>query len=699
MLATEARLTCNLEHPNIVQVYELGEVDGRYYIAMEYVNGIDLRQLWRSLARRGLRLPIQLAVFIASEFLKGLDFAHNAIGPDGKRLGVVHRDVSPSNILVSLRGDVKIGDFGIALVQQESKSRNSTVKGKFGYMTPEQLSNLEVDHRSDLFSAGVVLAELATGRRIFKGQSDFETMRRVLNGDLHVLDECEASLPAELTDILRRALDRDVSARYQSAAAFQEDLAGYLYRTTPRINNRSLAVFLIGHVIPYIQGGEDPGGTASTEQTLEPESIPSATPPDDRVEATPSQEIDELYDDDAATTPGAPLAFYGDTDGEVTATATGQVVDWTRLAPEGELLDGTADESPQRDGGGLVGFVQQQLVRPGGPPASDGDDDHGVHHYGEQTFDFSDSTEQELEIDEAASGRSGTYVALMDDPSPDLNALQVSRHLAEVTAEAIPPADFRGALGKHTLARVLFRFMVAKEDGLLVLTGPGLAGPQKEIHDWLTRVQLQARAASDSHPTSRRTCHVHLLSGQPDLISADRSEEDIAAHLVRVGLVSRAKLSKAVRANPTLKPVTALVATGNIVPLQLARQLASFVQWSVLDAFGWITGSYAFFRGRVCDDGFPTTYRGYEIVAKGASSLTGEALDSHFARIRGKLAIKRSPVSAEEIFPAPPVPQILRALAEQPLAPAEVLAQVKADPLHIKQALYVLTECELVEPG
>jgi len=157
MFITEAKLVCHLDHPNIVQVHELGEIDGQYYIAMEYVNGIDGRHLWRTLAKRKQRLPGLLALFIVSEFLKGLDYAHRAVGPDGQLLGVVHRDVSPSNILISYRGDVKIGDFGIALVQQESKTQAGVLKGKFGYMSPEQVAGMKVDHRSDIFAAGIVL--------------------------------------------------------------------------------------------------------------------------------------------------------------------------------------------------------------------------------------------------------------------------------------------------------------------------------------------------------------------------------------------------------------------------------------------------------------------------------------------------------------------------------------------------------------
>jgi serine/threonine protein kinase len=255
MFITEAKLVCHLEHPNIVQVNELGEIDGLYYIAMEHVNGIDARHLWRTLAQRKQRLPGLLALFIVSEFLKGLDYAHRAVGPDGKLLGVVHRDVSPSNILISYRGDVKIGDFGIALVQQESKTQAGVLKGKFGYMSPEQVAGMKVDHRSDIFAAGIVLAELLLGRRLFLGQSDFETLDKVLNVRLDVLDEHENALPSEVVKIVRRALRRELAERYQSAQEFCDSIVEFLYDRRTRITNETLAAFIAEHVSPYLLRG------------------------------------------------------------------------------------------------------------------------------------------------------------------------------------------------------------------------------------------------------------------------------------------------------------------------------------------------------------------------------------------------------------------------------------------------------------
>jgi hypothetical protein len=165
----------------------------------------------------------------------------------------VHRDVSPSNILISFRGDVKIGDFGIALVQQESKTQAGVLKGKFGYMSPEQVAGLNVDHRSDIFAAGIVLAELLLGRRLFLGSSDFETLDKVMNVRLDVLEEHESALSPEAVRIVRQALMRDVNDRYQSAREFYEDINEHLYQQGHRISNETLAAFIAEHVSPFLE--------------------------------------------------------------------------------------------------------------------------------------------------------------------------------------------------------------------------------------------------------------------------------------------------------------------------------------------------------------------------------------------------------------------------------------------------------------
>src|SRR3954469_14583332 len=190
MFIDEAKLTAQLVHPKIVQVMDFGDVDGQYFIALEYVDGFDALALLRTSAQRQVRLPIPICMFIAIEILDALDYAHNARDVDGKPMRLVHRDISPSNVFISRRGDIKLGDFGIAHAQErESKTQAGTLKGKYGYMSPQQVVGGALDGRSDLFAVGIVLAEMIMGRRLFTAPNDLDVLLMVRDGRLERLDK------------------------------------------------------------------------------------------------------------------------------------------------------------------------------------------------------------------------------------------------------------------------------------------------------------------------------------------------------------------------------------------------------------------------------------------------------------------------------------------------------------------------------
>ena len=213
MFIDEAKLTAQLTHPKIVQVLDFGEVRGQYFIALEYVDGFDALGLLRVAAQKRVHVPRALAVFIVSEVLEALDYAHNARDMEGKPMQIVHRDISPSNIFISKRGDVKLGDFGIAHAQRrESKTQAGTLKGKYGYMSPEQVVGEPIDARSDLFAVGVVLAELLTGRRLFTAPADLDVLLKVRDVKLDRLDKYGADLPKALDRIVRQGAEEE-SAR------------------------------------------------------------------------------------------------------------------------------------------------------------------------------------------------------------------------------------------------------------------------------------------------------------------------------------------------------------------------------------------------------------------------------------------------------------------------------------------------------
>ncbi|HSY40859.1 MAG TPA: serine/threonine-protein kinase, partial [Polyangia bacterium] len=244
MFIDEAKLTAQLTHPKIVQILDFGEVNGQYFTALEFIDGFDALGLLRIAAQKRTRIPTQLAIFIIDEILEALDYAHNARDMEGKSLQIVHRDISPSNIFISKRGDVKLGDFGIAHAKRrESKTQVGTLKGKYGYMSPEQVVGRPIDNRSDLFAVGVVLAELLTGRRLFSAPADLDVLLKVRDVHLDRLDKYGKDIPPALDRIVRRALKKDPAERPQTAAELHEELEDYLFAAGQRVGPNDLRTF------------------------------------------------------------------------------------------------------------------------------------------------------------------------------------------------------------------------------------------------------------------------------------------------------------------------------------------------------------------------------------------------------------------------------------------------------------------------
>jgi hypothetical protein len=248
MFIDEARITAQLDHRHIVQVFELGTDADTPYIAMQYVDGLDVLALLRECARAQIRLPADLAALIARDVLDALDYAHNALDTSGRALGIIHRDISPGNVLLSWRGDVKLTDFGIArAAERRHKTEAGTLKGKYGYMSPEQVSGAEVDPRSDIFSVGILLAEMVMARRLFTSTNDLDILLMVRDARLDRLHKYAAEFPHELRGLVMKALHRRPEERWQSAAQFRDALDEWIRRTT-RASSRTLAT-LLGQVI------------------------------------------------------------------------------------------------------------------------------------------------------------------------------------------------------------------------------------------------------------------------------------------------------------------------------------------------------------------------------------------------------------------------------------------------------------------
>ncbi len=245
MFMDEAKVSALLQHANIVGIYDFGRFRDNYFIAMEQVEGRDVKLILRKLSERRKLLPPEFAVYIAMEAAKGLDHAHKKTTLQGVALNIVHRDVSPSNILVSWSGEVKVADFGIVKAANVADDAHAGVlKGKFEYMSPEQASARELDRRSDVFSLGIILWEMLTGRRLFKTDSDVRTLDRIKAGDVDPPSTQNNAVNARLDAIVMRALARDPDERYQDARELYADLLDFLYPASPDLTQSSLAHFI-----------------------------------------------------------------------------------------------------------------------------------------------------------------------------------------------------------------------------------------------------------------------------------------------------------------------------------------------------------------------------------------------------------------------------------------------------------------------
>jgi serine/threonine protein kinase len=239
MFIDEAKVSGLLSHPNLVQIFEFGKVEESFFIAMEHVHGRTLAATQKAISQQNRVMPVPAATEIARQLCTGLEYAHSLRTADGQLLGIVHRDVTPSNLMLSFHGTVKILDFGIARVAdglRHTQTQVGALKGKVSYMSPEQIQLNPVDHRSDIFSLGTVLHEMLAGRRLFRADSDIRTSRMILDMPIQPPSLFNAAVPPALDRIVLRALARDVEARYQSAAAMATDLEQVMLeeRMSPR---------------------------------------------------------------------------------------------------------------------------------------------------------------------------------------------------------------------------------------------------------------------------------------------------------------------------------------------------------------------------------------------------------------------------------------------------------------------------------
>ena len=290
MFVDEAKIAVQLNHANVAQIFDLGKVEDSYFIALEFIHGKDLRGIFDFCRTSGENMPVAQACFITMKVCEGLDYAHNKRDSSGRELGLVHRDISPQNVLLSYEGEVKIIDFGIAKAAgKASKTQAGILKGKFGYMSPEQVRGMPLDRRSDIFSLGIVLYELLTGERLFVGESDFSTLEKVRNVEILPPSTYNRKIPDELERIVLKALSKDVEDRYQNAIDLHDELQAFMYSAGEFYSRKDLASWMKSvfskeieeetKKLKELQSVPTPAIPAGAGPAAGPPPIPTAGPP------------------------------------------------------------------------------------------------------------------------------------------------------------------------------------------------------------------------------------------------------------------------------------------------------------------------------------------------------------------------------------------------------------------------------------
>ena len=557
LLVAEAKVSSLLQHGNVVQIFELGEVEGQYYIAMEYVDGCDLLKLLTSCTKRKERIPQELCLFVIGEAAKGLGYAHEATDDAGRPLKIVHRDVSPSNVLVSRQGDVKVMDFGVARADLEASAsdggsqRKGGLKGKLGYMSPELVTGGEIDHRSDIFALGIILWEVLTLRRLFVGKSDVQTLINIRDVRVERKFKRHDYLSDGIQAIIRKALAKDPDDRFQTASEFHEAILDYLFENRLRVTSRTLAEFAGEHI-------------ERIAATTRADADPGAPEPagEEEGEVTPKAEVDADVVDaevDAEVEVEAPQPRRTEQQTEPNASLVAEVA----LAIEGEEHDARV-EAPE----------PAQPPQPVTPPPERGEAESALKG---ATFRLKSGG---LELGPITYGN---LVSLLQSRSFSPDEL--------VSIDGQPWLPLASTSVRH-LAPDAF----VKESDLPLYEGPvsRIKMPQLLYELWLARVSGKLRL---THGDVRK--EIFFQKGQPMHVHSNLKSELLAAFMKERDLLDDEQAAQALQhvKGSEGRLGDSLVALGYVRPHDLYRVLEMQFRERLLGIFTWDHGWYAFLAG------------------------------------------------------------------------------------------------------
>ena len=351
MFIDEAKLAAQLSHNNIIHIFDLGKVNRSHYIAMEYIEGRDLRSILEECRERDVRMPIELALYITNLLASALDYAHKKRDFDNRALGLVHRDVSPQNVLISYDGDVKLCDFGIAkAASKASQTRAGALKGKLQYMSPEQAWGKDIDHRSDLFSLGLVLFEMLTNEKVFSGTSELSVLEQVRDPIITAPSMKNSDVDAEVDRIIFLALNAEREERYQSAEDMKRDLERIARKQGKAANRSTLVAFLEG----LDPGRQVPPPSEDADKTPVPTGAPSTPSPPTPPAEPPSKPQPEALPEPPSESPPSDQA-------DVVLTADEDLEKVLSAPPSVETARLEVDDSGFRFRGSAIGGEKKRL--------------------------------------------------------------------------------------------------------------------------------------------------------------------------------------------------------------------------------------------------------------------------------------------------------------------------------------------------
>jgi serine/threonine protein kinase len=727
MFIDEARVMGCINHPRIVQVFDFGQVDDQLFMAMEHVDGADLLTLLQSCARNRRRPPTAIAVHIMCEVLDALDYTHQLIDEQGLPLDVVHRDVSPSNIFVSRRGDVKLGDFGIAFMSgRRAQTQIGVLKGKYSYMSPEQVAGKPIDQRRDVFAAGVVLAELLMVRRLFMADNELEVLLQVRDARLERLDRFGAHIPEALRAILDAALSRNPETRYQTAAAFQRALLHYLHESQRLSTNSSVRRFMkrLGLLEdkaeepaldlrvtakgrsreePFESDQEPPLLDRSGEILVEElpreirNDVPSQTPTDKRLAPplaetplaeTPSKETpSKETPSKEAPSKEAPSVERADEPAQPAVTIDSPAVPVDLANPDGAIqhvpsaiLPATRDLSPaaaaklqqaMSSGTGVLGAIRIGIKRPIAlrPPTSP---DLPKTTGEEPRLSTEDALAALPELERQSSSR--ITAGSLDPPPPEQLSLvpDPSQVLAVRLSQTrpLPSANLESQLTRVSLFCVLFELARREETGLLLL---------------------------ERDDVSKR---LYLVDGHPEVVVSNQPADLFGQFLVKENLVTAGELSMGLAMLPHFdgRLGDALVGLGLLTPMEVLRHLTMLEREKVLELFRWREGKVSYHRGeQKGEDAAPIGLDSFEFLGVAASKMPMERVRSSLQPLM-ELELERvnpPPVPPEAFQMGPRPREIWRAFHDRVALEAHFARTGEPDDDTLR-AVYLLWETGLI---